>query len=315
MLHQRRLGHTDLIVSSLSLGTVSLGAAYGISPDHAGMPPPTFEESARLLHQALDQGINFIDTARAYGSSEAVIGRALKMRRREICIATKINALDAAGQPLRGDDLRRRAEESLLISLEQLQTDYVDLLMLHSAPPALLADGEALAALRAIQARGLARYIGASTYGAEAAQMAMAQGVDALQVAYNVLDQRMAAQVFPLAVQRGVGIIVRSVYLKGALTERAEDLPGHLEPLKQLSRQYRQVTASFDLPPADAALRFALSHPHISTVLVGVRTSAELTQAVQAAQQGPLSPETYDQFAALRCDDPALVDPTTWGIP
>lgn len=321
-MQHRRLGHTELTVSTLSLGTVALGMAYGIAPraqtgqseKRAHLPPPP-AEAVQLLHRAIDIGINFIDTARGYGSSESIIGQALRERRDEVVLATKVNCLDTAGRPLQGKALRQRIVESVATSLQHLQTEWIDLLMLHSAPIQLLAAGEAVALLKEIQAQGLTRYIGASTYGVEAPRLAIEQGVDALQVAYNVLDQRMADEIFPLAQSRGVGIVVRSVFLKGALTERAEGLPDHLESLKFHSRAFRQYASQLQPPltAAQLALRFALARSDVATILVGVRSEAELAEAAAAANADPLPASVVADLEKLRADDLELLDPGKWG--
>ena len=324
-MRYRRLGRTELEVSELSLGTVELGLAYGIAPTaptssqkSEGEPPPSPREAIRLIHRAIEAGINFIDTARAYGASETVIGRALRGRRDEVYLVTKVGCVPPAGEPpLSGQALRRCIRDSLTTSLRELRTDRVDLLMLHSAPPTVLQAGEAVAMLQTLQAEGLTRYIGASTYGLEAPRLALAQDqLDVLQVAFNILDQRMADDIFPLAQEKDVGLVVRSIYLKGVLTDRAENLPDRLAPLKQRSRTFRRLVESLTPPltPVQAALQFVLSRPNIGTALVGVRSEPELDQALEASAAGPLVPEVQARLESLRWDDPVWLDPSTWGI-
>jgi len=316
-MHYRRLGRTELSLSEVSLGTVELGLNYGIAPDGAGLPPPSVVEATRLLHQAIDAGVNLIDTARAYGSSEEVIGQALPPgKRHQIYLATKVTCLGPGGQPLFGETLRRHMRRSVITSLRSLRTDGVELLLLHDASVLALQSGEAVAFLKELQAGGLTRFIGASTYGVEAPRLAITQGVEALQVAYNVLDQTLADDIFPLAQTQGVGLIIRSIYLKGALTDRAEDLPPHFEPLKQRSRAFRHFVAGLTppLPAAQAALRFALARPEIATILVGVRTGPELDEALQAVAAGPLPTEVMAHLQTMRWSDP-LLNPSGWGIP
>jgi aryl-alcohol dehydrogenase-like predicted oxidoreductase len=323
-MQYRRLGDTELTVSALSLGTVALGMSYGITPKESreagqagGMPRPSQAEVTRLVHRAIDQGINFIDTARGYGDSEEVLGHALGDRRQDVVLATKIGCFGPGGQILEGKALRQQMESSLATSLRLLQTDWVDLLMLHSAPVELLQQGEALQILKEFQARGATRAIGASTYGAEAAQLAIDAGVNALQVAFNILDQRLADEVLPRAKANGVGIVVRSVFLKGVLTPRADDLPPHLAPLRERSESIQQFAASLTPPMTrvEAALRFVLCQPDVTSALVGVVSEAELDASLQAAAAVALSPEVMDQFKRLRWDDPVMLDPSRWDLP
>jgi aryl-alcohol dehydrogenase-like predicted oxidoreductase len=274
-------------------------------------------EATHLIHRAIDGGITFIDTASAYGRAEEVVGHALQNRRQQAVIATKINCFDEQGQLRRGDALRQHMRDSLTASLRLLRTDYIDLLMLHSAPLTLLEDGVALDMLQQFKQEGYARTIGASTYGSEAPRRAIELGVDALQVAYNVLDQRLADEIMPLAQANGVGIIVRSVFLKGALTPRAADLPPHLAPLRQQSEAIEQYANSLTPPLSriELALRFVLSQPLVTSALVGVRIEEELAAALQTAAAPFLSPDIMAHLAALRTDDPMLLDPSTWNLP
>ncbi len=311
---QRALGKTGLQVSAISLGTVGLGLQYGIAAD-SGNLPPAHDDAVQLVRRAIAAGVTFIDTARGYGTSESVVGAAIAGQRDRVQVVTKVSALQRDGQPLRGIALQQRIAGSIAESLRQLKTDYVDVLMLHSASLELLRDDTALLLLRSLQSSGMTRRIGASTYGAEASLLALEQGAEVLQVAYNVLDQRMADTVFPRAQALGAGIVVRSVYLKGALTARGDHLPDHLAALRDLSRRFRAQAAEIGLSPVEAALRFALSHPAIDSVLFGIQSASELDTALNAAAQGALAPDAFDLLAALRSDDPALVDPSRWGIP
>jgi aryl-alcohol dehydrogenase-like predicted oxidoreductase len=314
----RPFGNTGLQISALSLGTAAFGMNYGISPDASktgGLPPPSGADCAMLVQRALDSGINLIDTARAYGDSEVVLGEALQGQRQRTFIATKVHCLDRRGAPLRGSALRARVQASVRKSLEALKTDHVDMLLIHSAPPTLLQSNEVIDVLREVKSRGWTRYVGASTYGQEAPRLAIEHHLDVIQVAYNVFDRRLEDTILPLARQHGVAVVVRSVYLKGALTERGDDLPEHLGQLTDLSRRFRQIAAQYELAPADLALRFVLTNPAVASALVGVRSVAELDLALQSAAQGPLPPNILADLDPLRTDDVQLVDPSRWGIP
>ncbi len=316
-MERRFLSSANLPVAVISLGTAALGMTYGIQAgaDKAGQPPPSESDAAALLLKAVDAGINFIDTARAYGNSETLIGHTLGTRRKDIFIATKVHCLDRAGAPLTGQALCIQVLESLHTSLKALCTDHVDLLMVHSAPPELLERDDIYRALETVRLQGLTRLTGASTYGVVAPRLAIEGGLDAVQVAYNVLDRRMENEILPLAHSRGVGVVVRSVYLKGALTERGDDLPDHLDELRQLSCRFRDIAASYQMEPAEAALRFVLSRDEITTALVGLRSEAELQVALDAAAKGKLAPDILADLDTLRTENTLLIDPSRWGIP
>src|SRR5438046_456053 len=139
-MRYRRLGRTGFDVSEISLGTVEIGMPYGIGKDGAP-PPPEEAEASKLLHSALDLGVNLIDTARAYGESEAIIGRVLRDRREEFILVSKVSSyqdrnLDSAA-------LRERITSSVHQSLSLLQTDVIDLMMIHSAPTEVIESREA----------------------------------------------------------------------------------------------------------------------------------------------------------------------------
>ena len=166
-----------------------------------------------------------------------------------------------------------------------------------------------------MQQQGDIRYIGASVYTEEEAIVVIEAGCfQILQVAYNILDQRMARQVFPAAEEAGVGIIVRSAFLKGALTEKAQWLPIELAELKMgVVRAMRVLDISWQALP-EFALRFCLSAPEVSTVLVGARTIPELEQALAAEVAGPLPEELLVKTKSLGLTDERLLNPTYWNI-
>ena len=316
-MNYRILGRTNLAVSPLALGTVELGMDYGINaPGHFGRPSET--AAIALVHAALDAGLNLIDTARAYGESETILGRALRDRRDRAVLATKVNTLRPDKTLPVGAALRRHMIESLETSLRQLQTDRVDIWQIHNVDEALLAQHETLADVFAeVKRSGKVGWCGGSFYGAVLPEKALATDLfDTMQVTYSVFDQRVADRVLPLAQEKNVGVMVRSVLLKGALTERAEHLPEHLAPLRARSRQFRQLVAmsGLALSPAQAALAFALAQPQINAVLVGVRTQAELVDNL-AALACRLPVTLLDEVSALRLDDEQLLNPGTWGIP
>ena len=317
-MRYRQLGKTELRLSELSLGTVALGMPYGLGAEGAaGVPPPSDGEAIALVHHAIDRGINFFDTARAYGRSEELLGKALRGRRHKVLVATKVASQNETGINLSGRELADHMTKSLHTSLRLLGADYVDLLLLHSASSDSLRNSDAIALLKRFRSQGKARYIGASTYGTAAPLAAIAPGVDALQVAFNVLDQGLSAEVFPCAEAAGVGIIARSVFLKGALSPRAEYLPGRLAALKRHSQSVKEAAASLSPPLTReaAALKFVLAQEPIATALVGSRNIAELDASLEAAQGPRWSDAIIERFRQLRCDQADLLDPSTWGLP
>ncbi len=312
----RTLGRTGLRVSALAMGTVELGLDYGIrTPGHYGRPSTA--EATRLVHAALAAGINFLDTARAYGQSEAVLGQALRGKREGVVLATKVSTQRTDGSTPTGEALRRSMLSSLHESLTQLRTEWVDLWQIHNLDAALLAQSDLLAEMfEEVKQAGKVRWLGASTYGVDMPAAAVRCGhFDTVQVTYSVLDQRLADDVLPLAAAHNVGIVARSVLLQGALTERGDYLPDHLEPLRARSRRFRQAVAEsgLDLTPAQAALAFALHQPQLGAVLVGVRSQQELREDLRAVAV-ILPDELLALFHRLRLDNAELLNPGTWDI-
>lgn len=316
-LPTRRLGRTGLQVSALALGTVELGLDYGIAaPGHFGRPAE--DEAIRLVHHALDAGINLVDTARAYGSSESLLGQALAGRRHLVILASKVSTQGPGGAPLPPADLRRRMLDSLDTSLRTLRTDYLDIWQVHNVDHLTLAARDILAdVFELARSSGKVRYTGGSFYGDLLPLAALEYDLfDVMQVTYSVFDQRLADAFFSAAATYDVGILVRSVLLKGVLTERAEHLPAHLAALRDRSRAFRSAlhASTLDATPAQAAIAFALAHPAIQSVLIGVRTADELAANLRALEVR-LSPRLHADLVALRLDDPDLLNPATWGIP
>ena len=313
-MDRRSLGRTGLRVSALGLGTVELGMDYGLRVPGAHRRP-TNADATRIIHAALDRGVDLIDTAPAYGEAEALLGRALEGRRDQVVLATKVMTQTPDGVGLKYEALAHHMRESLNTSLRLLRTDCVDLWQIHQVDDALLAQADIVAEVfAAAKQTGKTRCVGASTYGADLPLKALASNLfDTLQVGYSVLDQRQADRCFSLAVQKGIGIIARSVLLQGALTERGDYLPDPLTPLRERSQQFRRLVAETlpDWTPAQVALAFALNQSHIASVLVGVRTVEELEQNLRAAEE-PLAATVLDGLHGLRLDDADQLDPRWW---
>jgi aryl-alcohol dehydrogenase-like predicted oxidoreductase len=299
-----RLGRTGWQVSRLSLGTVALGMEYGLRAP-AQFEPPVPRDAIRLIHAALDRGVNLFDTAPRYGSSEALLGRALEGRG-DCHVATKVDL--AAG------DVERAVRQSITQSLGRLRRDVLDLVQIHNATAAVIADGRLIAALQDLQCEGRVRALGASVYDEEAALAAIASGaIDVLQIPYSVLDRRFALRALPAAAASDVAVIARSILLKGVLTPKARYLPATLAGLGQAAERCRRV---FDcrweeLP--GRAIRYCAGVEGLHTLLLGVRTEGELAQALDAVDAPPFAPALAARLEDIGVDDPDLLNPATWG--
>jgi len=202
---------------------------------------------------------------------------------------------------------------SIAKSLRLLQTDTIDLLMLHRAPVQLVARGRVLAAVREAQAAGDVRFIGASTYG-EKEPLAVLDdgGYDALQVAYNLADRTLEERVLPRAQAQGVGVVVRSVLLRGVLTHRHALLPEALADLRAAIGRLSGLAEAEGLDLSEMAYRFVLAHPAVSSALVGTARPAELEAALAYARQGPLSDALVAAVRGIVVRDRDQLNPGTW---
>ncbi len=308
-MNYRRLGRTELQVSEISLGTVELGMDYGI-PVRGEHLQPSEADAARTLNCALDLGVNLIDTARAYGESEAIIGRVLKSRRAEYILATKIGSLSWEGYT--GRELREQMEASITESLRTLQTNIIDLLYIHNATPELIQRGEIVEIMQRAQEAGYARFIGTTTYGEVAPLAVLKDGrFDCVQVAYNLLDRQFEERVLPLAKANDIGVIVRSVLLKGALTYRYTHLPEELCELRTAVEGINSLCSAQDSSLPELAYRFVLAHPAVSTALVGTGRVHELEAIVSFAGCDAFPSELLSDIREISVS-PDQLNPGTW---
>ena len=297
------LGSTDLVVSRIGLGTVALGLDYGIPTPGAKLRPEA-ADAARLLNCALDMGVRLIDTARSYGESEEIIGAAIGHRRQEYVLASKV-------VPSFRD--QSRVHESVHASLRALRTDVLDLVQIHCGATDREPDPSTTDALQELKRSGEIRYLGASVYGEESGEAAMASGYfDCLQVAYSALDRRIENTLLPAAGRASIGILARSVLLKGALTARVESLPDELAPLRKAAWELERFAADEVECLPELAYRYALSNPAIDSVLAGVTSILELEQALLWAARGALSPSLLDRIRATPLLSEKLLTPAFW---
>jgi len=255
-MERRRMGKTDMDVSVLGFG----GSEIGYQRVSA-------KTVARLLGGALDAGLNVIDTAECYEDSEALIGKALGARRREVCLFTKCGHS-------RGEWRADWREEALLRSIERslkrLRTDQVDLVQLHSCSLAVLRRGEAISALEQARAAGLTRYIGYSGDGAAARWAVECGRFDTLQTSVSIADQEAIELTLPAARKAGLGVIAKRPLANVAWRYARK-------PAEAYYQEYWERLRKLDYPflpgrgdaAVKTALRFTLGVPGVHTAIVG----------------------------------------------
>jgi aryl-alcohol dehydrogenase-like predicted oxidoreductase len=307
-----QLGATDLRVSRLAVGTAALGLdRYGITAPGEGSVDRA--EGIANIHRAVEGGVNFFDTAPAYGRSEELLGEALADHK-DCLVATKApipQDLDEISQA----ELTLRVNQTLDESLRRLRREVLDVVQIHNATLHVLQQGDMVACLERAREAGKLRYIGASVYGEDAALAAIRTGkIQILQIALSVLDQRMRDKVIPEARSAGLGVLTRSALLKGALTKRAQWLPPGLLALSLASeRAVRELDTCWESLPS-MALRFCLSVEGVHCVLSGIRNSAEVDDCVAACVAGPIAPVLLTKAYGLGLSDDLLLNPSHWQL-
>ena len=311
-----QLGATELRVSRLGVGTAAFGLdRYGITAPGEGNVDPA--DAIANIHRAVDGGVNFFDTAPAYGRSEELLGEALADHK-DCLVATKVpipeNILDNK-EKISQSELTQRVNESLDESLRRLRREVLDVVQIHNATVRVLEQGDMVSCLERAREAGKLRYIGASVYGEEAALAAIATGkIQILQIALSLLDQRMCDKVIPAARTAGLGVLTRSALLKGALTKRAQWLPPGLQALSQASeRAAKELGTCWESLPS-MALRFCLSVEGVHCVLSGVRNAAEIEDCLAACAEGPIAPVLLAKAWGLALSDELVLNPSRWRL-
>ena len=310
-MRYRNLGTAGVKVSPLCLGTMMFGA-WG-NRDH--------DDAIRIIHRALDAGINFIDTANVYseGESEKIVGKALRGRRDRVVLATKVWGAMGEGPNQRGLS-RKTIEEQVDASLRRLGTDVIDLYQIHRPDPTTPWE-ETLRTLDDLVRRGKVRYIGCSTNhyeGDELWQKRLAaweivetlwlserhgwERFASIQPPYSMLRRSMEADHFPMAMQHGLANIVWSPLEGGWLTgkyRRGEENPGDspratqwigdLDDPKFASRldaveKILPLAEEKGVEPAQLALAWTLRHPAVTSAIIGPRTMEQLESALGALE-------------------------------
>jgi len=297
-MNYRPLGRTGVHVSPLCLGTMMFGA-WG-EPDH--------DESIRIIHQALDKGINFVDTADVYsaGESEEIVGKALKGRRDDVVLATKFFMPMGDDPNMRGGS-RRWIVRAVEDSLRRLQTDHIDLYQVHRPDPQVDVE-ETLGALTDLVAQGKIRSLGSSSYSGsqivEAQWAAREHGLQRFrteQPPYSLLTRFVELDVLPTAQRHGMGILTYSPlsggWLSGSwsadssptsparqrLAKRFDmSLPENQRKLEAVE-QLQQVADDAGLTMIELAIAFVVNHPGVTSAIIGPRTMEQLDSQLPAA--------------------------------
>ena len=297
-MEYRTLGRTGVKVSPLCLGAMMFGA-WG-NPDH--------DESIRIIHRALDAGLNFVDTADVYsqGESEIIVGKALAGGKREDVVLTKVHGT-MGRDPNEGGNSRRWIVRECEASLRRLGTDYIDLYQIHRPEPGCDID-ETLSALSDLVHAGKVRYVGSSTFPAseivEAQWTAERRGRERFvceQPPYSILVRGIEADVLPTCDRYGMGVIPWSPLAGGWLSgkwrrggadptsRRASRVPDRYDlsqPENQRKLDAAEALANLadkaGIPLVHLAVAWVINHPTVTAAIIGPRTMGQLTSQLGA---------------------------------
>lgn len=293
-MKKRRIGNSDLFVSEIGLGCMSLGRD---------------EKHARsMIDQALELGINFFDTADLYdqGLNEEFVGRALKSRRNDIILATKVgNRFETGKEGWWWDPSKAYIKEEVKESLRRLGTDYIDLYQLHGGTVDDPID-ETIEAFEELKQEGVIRYYGISSIRPNVIKEWLKRSnIVSIMMQYSLLDRR-PEEWFSLILEHNISVIARGPLAQGLLTERplenASDrvknsgyLDYSFDELKETLQNIDSVCPNHTR--TETAIQYVLHHPVVASCIAGASKHEQLAENVQAAKAKALSEE---EFAALK---------------
>lgn len=293
-------------ISPLTLGTATLGMAYGVTnPDRAMSEP----EAHRILDGAWAAGITTLDTAPAYGAAEARIGTWIRRTGHRPYLATKLSALG----DIADIDIRRTVEAAVLDSLGRFGVERIDAYLVHSA--ADFTRPAVRDALQALKATGLLAAAGVSVYDPPDVFAALETGaVDVIQLPLNLFDRRMLESgALAACAKAGITVFVRSAFLQGVLLAEPETLPEHLAGLRPAVARLREIAAGAGTSPQNLALHWLQSQTGIGSTIVGVASAGQLAVLADAASAPAPDKTALDALGDLAGSVPAgLADPRHW---
>lgn len=277
------LGSSELRVSEIGLGCMSVGTDE--------------RKAVALIHEALDRGINLLDTADLYdnGRNEELVGKAIQGRRDRVVLATKAGNRRIPGQEgWTWDPSKQHIKSAVKGSLSRLRTDYIDLYQLHGGTVDDPID-ETIEAFEELKQEGVIRYYGISSIRPNVIREYVTRSsIVSVMNQYSIVDRRAEEEVLPLLQEHGISVIARGPLASGVLANNRHPVKGYLnyelEELHSLREQLQNlVTDNRSL--SQLAIRYSLSHPAVAAVIPGASSREQLLQNVEAANVPELSEE------------------------
>lgn len=308
-MQYRTLGRTGIEVSEIGLGCWGIGGASFRGGQPSGWSGADIMQSLETVRKAWEVGVTFYDTADVYGrgKSEVLVGLGLLGHKQEAVIATKVgNGMALPGKDFSAEYIRG----ALDASLTRLEVDCIDLYQLHGPSVETMTD-ELFGLMGELKASGKIRAWGVSIGTIEEGMRAVEGGAETIQLVYNILQQQIGDVIFPVAQEKGVGIIARVPLASGWLTGKytaqtvfpPDDHRSQRYPPDRAAETAAKVAQlDFLLEEADslaeAALRFVLAQPAVSTVIPGAKSPAQVVENVKASGK-PLSEGALNRIRAL----------------
>lgn len=291
------------------LGTVQFGMKYGIN----NQKRPDVNESLIILDYAVHNGINAIDTARAYGDAENITGKFIRKKsisRKELFISTKLmpNILDDIPAEKYQDKILSELKEQL----DTLGTDYVDVYLLHSSRYAK--NPAILDALKVIKKEGLARNVGVSVYEPDEALSCMGHpGMDFMQLPYSVFDHRMSDNgIFETAGNKSFCVASRSAFIQGLITMNENEVPSYLRKAVPILRKLDKLSKNTGLSRIELAIGYVKRQKAISYLVFGVDNIDQLKENIEVFgkdMDDEICRLIDNEFAGIEAD---IVMPSLW---
>ena len=291
--------------SRVMLGTVQFGLDYGIA--RGGRPD--YAACRDIVVCALESGINCFDTAASYGESEQILGRILAELKvaDQVVVVSKNKAISDIA--VSSDKVQEFIEQSLLESLRNLQMESLPVFLFHRGQDLLWMD-----ALHTMKDKGLVGHIGVSVDTAEGAKQALKNNlVEAIQLPHNLFDHRFAGKILDSVEERKIKLFARSAFLQGLLLMPEERIPKNLHVVVPIRRKVEELARNAGMGMPELCLRYSLSFPAITSVLIGVDSAAQLRDNAAIMQLGPLEQDLISKIDACVPDLPeSIVRPMCW---
>lgn len=291
-------------ISRMMLGTVQFGLDYGIANSSG---KPSYERSRDIIKAAVDSGINTLDTAAAYGTSEEVVGRALRELnlKNKMLVITKVLPVNG----LSGNAAKDFIFNSIRDSIKKLGCDSLDGCLFHREE-----DFKYMDILLEAREKGLTAKAGISIDTDKLLDEILSSGADYVQLPFNILDKRLTGKDFlEKAKAKSMKLFSRSVYLQGLLLMSEEKIGGALKDVIPVRRKLENLAGEIGISPAELYMRFVLSHEEIDSVLTGVDNTEQLKENVELFAKGPLNKEILAEVDRIVPEFPEeIVRPNKW---